>query len=164
MRPTDFWRTHLKEKRHRKGVYSQQQNSKFWKRATIESYKNIEAYIFCLHYETQRTQHLVKFWAKGCECSDDFNVSLNSKCYHPSPWQPRGHLTKYHARGTGLCPHKFSGDLTGPGKLQKFNMRGLFLPINTFSVSIQSMKHFLLLGLTLRIPGGRPDPPKVFPK
>ena len=53
--------------------------------------------------------------------------------------------------GPGLCPHKlFWGeeggvgrDLTEAGKLQKFDIRSLFLPKIAFSVSIQSMKQNL---------------------
>ena len=56
------------------------------------------------------------------------------------------HLTKNHAQGPGFAYINCPGgrDLTGAGKLQKFNIRGLFLPKIAFSVSIESMKQNLL--------------------
>ena len=69
----------------------------------------------------------------------------------PSPRNP-GHLIKNHSHELGFvhinCPKGGGGggegDLTGAGNLQKFDIRGLFLPKVAFLVSIQSMKQNLL--------------------
>ena len=67
--------------------------------------KCVPLYHFKLAYVVLHTAVKEFFESHFC------NVSVNSKRYQPPPPLPpttSGHLTKNHAPGAGLCPHKLS--------------------------------------------------------
>ena len=78
----------------------------------LACHANNFASVIIIHHDI--VHKLIK--TKQCSRNKIINVPATS-----------GHLTKNHDQRGGLCPHKLSWggrDLTGAGKLQKFNIWG----------------------------------------